>query len=61
MSTWWADYSDQRYYPSGFADFIQWLNQVKGWSKYRCQGFAIMYKINKDHPKLAKLLKQYDK
>ena len=56
MSTWWYEYNQQSGYPQGFSDFIQWANQVNGWSKDKCQSFALIYKLSKrkDIPKRIK-------
>ena len=60
MSTWWEEFSERKGFPQGFPDFIQYLNQVKGWSKERCFDFALMYKAYK-YPEVKKGLdKEFD-
>ena len=47
MSTWWYEFNERAGFPRGFPDFVYWLNQVQGWSKEKCEWFAILYKTHK--------------
>lgn len=40
MSSWWYEFSENAGYPQGFCYFVQYANQVKGWSKEKSMKFA---------------------